>query len=209
MYTLTLRRPCVAGVQDDPAAQCDLQEQATVSSDSSNSSKTQQSCVQCPWTHLNPRHCFQKHPWVHLDASCNQSLPCFSTSATPCNPCISATATIVCMVSRTDSIQSSMVCSSSSAPQKTFASSQMQFLTTSYTVGQCEFLQKFSIGLHTWFMILVLLWLDNESLSRMSCSLLCSSHKSRSRRAASSNLPPLFVKVSIVFPIAAFIFRVV
>ena len=43
------------------------------------------------------------------------------------------------------------------------------------------------------FMIQVILWLDAESLTRMSCSCLYSSHRSQSRRSASSNLPPLSV----------------
>ena len=48
--------------------------------------------------------------------------------------------------------------------------------------------------LHISRMIQVILRLDDESLSRMSCSLLYSSHKSQSRRAASSNLPALSKK---------------
>ena len=45
---------------------------------STNSSKHSESCVQCPWTHLDPRHCFQKHPWVHLDPTRKSSKSCFN-----------------------------------------------------------------------------------------------------------------------------------
>ena len=62
------------------------------------------------------------------------------------------------------------------------------FLTTSYTVGQCDFWQKFSMELHISLMIQVILRLDDASLTRMSCSLLYCSH--RSQDSTSSLLQP-------------------
>ena len=64
----------------------------------------------------------------------------------------------------------------------------MQFLTTSFSVGQWETLQMFFHGFHISLTTLISFWLDDESLSSLT-SLLYSSHRSQSRRAAASNLP--------------------